>query len=206
MTVLFSQELKNIVEALLFVANEPLTVNKLAAICESDAETVMGLLGEIQHDYGEKAVNLVEIAGGWQFLTQPEYYSYIEKLYRPKAQQISKASLETLAIIAYRQPVTRQDIEQIRGVNTDRIMAKLLEQKLIQEVGRRECPGRPILYGTTDMFLQAFGLKSLEALPAPEQWLEQMPTDEVDAFAREKEEYNEAYNEKSEEIVNESNR
>ena len=72
MTVLFSQELKNIVEALLFVANEPLTVNKLAAICESDAETVMGLRGEIQQDYGEKAVNLVEIAGGWPFLTQPE--------------------------------------------------------------------------------------------------------------------------------------
>lgn len=181
MTVLFSQELKNIVEALLFVSNEPLAVDKLAAICESDTETVVALLGEIQQDYAEKAVNLIEIAGGWQFLTKSEYFNYIEKLYRPKTQQISKASLETLAIIAYRQPVTRQDIEQIRGVNTDRIMAKLLEQKLIQEVGRRECPGRPILYGTTDVFLQAFGLKSLESLPSPEQWLEQVPTDMMDS-------------------------
>lgn len=181
MTVLFSQELKNIIEALLFVSNEPLKVDKLAAICESDAETVMALLGEIQQEYAEKAVNLIEIAGGWQFLTKSEYFNYIEKLYRPKTQQISKASLETLAIVAYRQPVTRQDIEQIRGVNTDRIMAKLLEQKLIQEVGRRECPGRPILYGTTDEFLQAFGLKTLEELPSATQWLEQVSPDIVDS-------------------------
>lgn len=175
MTVLFSQELKNIVEALLFVANEPLTVDKLATICESDGETVTALLLELQQDYAAKAVNLVEIAGGWQFLTQPEYYSYLEKLYRPKAQQISKASLETLAIVAYRQPVTRQEIEQIRGVNSDRIMAKLLEQSLIQEVGRRECPGRPILYGTTDIFLKSFGLKTLAELPSAEHLLEDNP-------------------------------
>ncbi|MCI8336812.1 MAG: SMC-Scp complex subunit ScpB [Peptococcaceae bacterium] len=183
MTVLFSQELKNIVEALLFVSNEPLTVDKLVAICESDRETIAALLLEIQQEYEEKAVHLVEIAGGWQLLTKPEYYGYIEKLYHPKTQQISKASLETLAIIAYRQPVTRQEIEQIRGVNADRIMAKLLSQKLIQEVGRRECPGRPILYGTTDMFLQAFGLKNLAELPSAEQWLEQMPIDAADRLA-----------------------
>ena len=180
MTVLFSQELKNIMEALLFVSNEPLTVDKLAVICESDAETVAALLLDIQQDYEAKAVNLVEIAGGWQLLTKSEYHSYIEKLYRPKTQQISKASLETLAIIAYRQPVTRQDIEQVRGVNSDRIMAKLLEQNLIQEVGRRECPGRPILYGTTDIFLKSFGLKNLEELPSPEQWLEQEETEETE--------------------------
>lgn len=173
MTVLFSQELKNVIEALLFVSNEPLTVDRLTNICQSDKETVTALLLEIQQMYEEKAVNLVEIAGGWQFLTKPEYHSYIEKLYRPKVQQISKASLETLAIIAYRQPVTRQEIEQIRGVNADRVMAKLLEKSLIQEVGRRECPGRPILYGTTDIFLRSFGLKNLEQLPSADQLLRQ---------------------------------
>ena len=173
MTVLFSQELKNIIEVLLFVANEPLSVDKLVDICQSDRETVFALVKELQQNYEEKGIQLVEIANGWQFLTKQEYHSYIEKLYKPKVQQISKASLETLAIIAYRQPVTKQEIEQIRGVNVDGVMAKLAEKSLIQEVGRRECPGRPILYGTTDVFLKAFGLKNLQQLPSAEALLGQ---------------------------------
>ena len=108
---------------------------------------------------------MVEIAGGWQFLTQPEAAPYIERLYKPRAQQLSKAALETLAIVAYRQPVTRAEIDNIRQVKSDAMLAKLMEKTLVKEVGRLDAPGRPILYGTTQEFLAAFGLVSLQELP-----------------------------------------
>ncbi len=168
MNTLFDEELKRVAEALLFASSEPLAAKLLAEICGTDQKNMEALLASLQEEYRERGFQLREIAGGWQFFTRPEYIGFIEKLYRPKVQQLSRASLETLAIIAYRQPVTRGDLEAIRQVNVDGVVHKLLEKKLICEVGRRACPGRPILYGTTDAFLDAFGIASLSELPPPE--------------------------------------
>ncbi|MEE0776446.1 MAG: SMC-Scp complex subunit ScpB, partial [Bacillota bacterium] len=115
--------------------------------------------------YANRGFFLAEIAGGYQFMTPKEMYPYVERLYRPKAQNLSKAAMETLAVIAYCQPVTRGEIEHIRGVNADGIVAGLLEKGLIDEVGRKDTPGKPVLYGTNDKFLQLLGLNSLEDLP-----------------------------------------
>jgi len=158
-------ELKRILECLLFVSGEPLTPDKLAKLSGCEKARAEPLLRELEQDYRGRGVVLRRIAGGWQFSSAPQYAEYIERLCRPRLQQISKASLETLAIIAYRQPITRQEIETIRQVNVDGVVATLLEKSLIREVGRREGAGRPILYGTTGEFLSFFGLNSLAQLP-----------------------------------------
>ena len=164
---------KNLVEALLFVAWEPVSVKRLAEVAECDTKLVRELLQEIRADFADRGFQLTEIAGGWQFLTGEELAPYIEKLYNPRTQQLSKAALETLAIVAYRQPVTRLEIDNIRQVKSDAVLAKLMEKSLVKEVGRQEGPGRPILYGTTREFLSAFGMVNLADLPplpeAPEQ-------------------------------------
>lgn len=159
------ERLKHLLEALLFVAWEPLSTKRLAEAAGLEPKLVQELLAELQQTYAGSGFQLAEIAGGWQFLTRPEFAPYIEKLYKPRAQQLSKAALETLAIVAYRQPVTRLDIDNIRQVKSDAVLTKLLEKSLIKEVGRLEAPGRPILYGTTREFLAAFGLTSLQELP-----------------------------------------
>ncbi len=178
--MLFADDRKRILESLLFVACEPLSVKRLAEISQTDEAGVKELLFELQEEYAEKGFHLKEIAGGWQFFTDEAYAPYIEKLYRPRMQQLSKASLETLAIIAYRQPITRGEIELIRGVNADSIVSRLLEKDLIMEVGRKEAPGKPILYGTTNAFLAFFGLNSLEDLPAAQE----LPQEETRDFYR----------------------
>ena len=152
MALLFGEELKQLIECLLFVSYEPLTEKKLAELAGTDLESVKIILAELAGDYEGRGFNLVAIAGGWQFLTQKQFAADIEKLYRPHTQQLSKAALETLAIIAYRQPITRGEIERIRQVNVDAVVNKLLDKKLVREVGRRETPGRPVLYGTTKDF------------------------------------------------------
>ena len=156
---------RRLLEALLFVAWEPLPVKRLAEVVGLDSKLVQDLLLELQQAYAGSGFHLQEIAGGWQFLTKSEWAPYIEKLYKPRAQQLSRAALETLAIIAYQQPVTRLEIDNIRQVKSDAMLTKLLEKSLIKEVGRLEAPGRPILYGTTQEFLAAFGLVSLKDLP-----------------------------------------
>jgi len=158
-------ELKRILECLLFVAGEPLPLDKLAKLSGHESSRVEPLMRELEDDYRGRGIILRRIAGGWQFSSAPQYAEYIERLYRPRLQQLSKASLETLAIVAYRQPITRQDMENIRQVNVDGVVANLLEKNLIREVGRREGAGRPILYGTTSEFLSFFGLESLAQLP-----------------------------------------
>lgn len=170
MGMLFSKEIKAAIECLLFVASEPLRINIIAEITGSEEDTICHLLAELRQDYQGRGFELIEIAGGWQFCTRPELSIYIERLYRPKASLLSKAALETLAIIAYKQPVTRAEVEDIRGVKIDGVLSTLLEKKLVKDIGRREGPGRPILYGTTDKFLSFFGLNSLDELPAPEQF------------------------------------
>ncbi|HIZ77063.1 MAG TPA: SMC-Scp complex subunit ScpB [Firmicutes bacterium] len=165
MTELFSEDITKAVEALLFVAGEPLTVKDLADYTGSDESTVESVLNDLRAFYSNRGFYLAEIAGGYQFMTAMEMYPYVERLYRPKAQNLSRAAMETLAVIAYCQPVTRGDIENIRGVNADGIVANLLEKGLIDEIGRKDTPGKPVLYGTNRKFLQLLGLNSLEDLP-----------------------------------------
>ena len=175
---------RNLLEALLFVAYEPITVQKLSEIAQLSVPDVKDLLMDIQTEYADKGFHLVEIAGGWQFLTDQIYADEIEKLYNPRKQQLSKAALETLAIIAYRQPITRLEIENIRQVKIDTMVNKLMDKKLIKEVGRLETPGKPILYGTTSEFLEFFGIVSLKDLPPLESFAQSFENleEEVNLF------------------------
>jgi segregation and condensation protein B len=163
--VLFSDDLKAALECLLFVANEPLSSGQIADLIGVQEKTVDELLRELEHGYRGRGFELLEIGGGWQFCTRPELAGYVEKLYRPKAALLSKAALETLAIIAYKQPITRAEVEEIRGVKIEGVLSTLLEKNLVQDMGRKIGPGRPILYGTTGEFLRYFGLRSMEDLP-----------------------------------------
>jgi segregation and condensation protein B len=165
-------DLKNIVETLLFVSEEPLTVERLTKII-SEAQTgelrqaLEDLAGEYEARQGGFFLN--QIAGGYQFRTRPEYMEWIKRLLQPKPLHLSKAALETLAIIAYKQPVIRNDIENIRGVDCGGVLRVLLERKFVRVLGRRELPGRPLIYATTKRFLEVFGLKNLEDLPTPKE-------------------------------------
>lgn len=168
MEPLFPEEIKKAVEALLFVAGEPISTSDLAEYTETKETTITAILGELVQEYQDKGFSLEEVAGGWQFMTRTELHPYIERLYRPKLHRLSKAAMETLAIIAYCQPVTRGDIEEIRGVNADGIVSGLLEKGLLDEVGRKDTPGKPVLYGTNKKFLELLGLNSLDELPPVE--------------------------------------
>lgn len=158
-------ELERILECLFFVASEPLTLKQLAEICDRPCAEIAETIESLKGEYQNRGFRLRQIAGGWQFMTEAEYAPLIEKLYRPKFQQLSLAAMETLAIIAYKQPITRAEISEIRQVDADSVIATLLDKKLIREVGRREVPGRPILYGTSEQFLSFFGINSLSDLP-----------------------------------------
>lgn len=166
--VFFSEEKKALIECLLFVSFEPLTIDKIAEVVELDGNDVLMLIKELQDDYQkpERGLELIEVANGYRLVTKSQYAFNIEKLYKPHAASLSKAALETLAIVAYKQPITRAEIEFIRGVKIDGVLTNLLERNLVTEVGRKEGPGRPILYGTTSDFLAYFGLKSLNNLPS----------------------------------------
>ena len=166
------EDLKNIIESLLFVADEPLTLDRIREVLEfDDRKTIRKALNELQADYEARsnAFVLREVAGGFQFRSRPEYVPWIKKLIRPKPARLSKAALETLAIIAYKQPVIRSDIEQLRGVDCGGVLRMLLERNLIRVLGRKEIPGRPIIYATTKQFLEVFDLKNLKDLPTPKE-------------------------------------
>ena len=162
-------ELKKVIETMLFITDHPLPVERLAQLCEiKDAERVKNAVAELKNDFdaGGSALQLMQIAGGWQMATRPENSIWVRKLYHNKMTvRLSQAALETLCIIAYRQPMTRAEIESIRGVEVIGPLDTLTERKLITVVGRRESVGRPILYGTTGEFLRQFGLNSLDDLP-----------------------------------------
>ena len=164
---LFPDEAKNAIEALLFVSNEPLSAQTIAEILDRSPYDVEVLLKEIKADCEKEARGfcLMEVAGGYSFVTRPEYAPYIEKLVKPRLSTLTQAALETLAIVAYKQPITSSEIEEIRGVKCDKALNTLIERTLIQERGRKDGPGRPIVYGTTKDFLKYFGLKSLDDLP-----------------------------------------
>jgi segregation and condensation protein B len=165
-------DLKNIVESLLFVADEPLTIERLKQIISgSETKALREALDDLMTDYETRqgGFYLNPVAGGYQIRTRPEYMEYIKRLLQPKPQRLSKAALETLAIIAYKQPVIRADIEHLRGVDCGGVLRVLLERKFIRVLGRKEIPGRPLIYATTKRFLEVFGLKNLKDLPTPKE-------------------------------------
>jgi len=168
--------LKPILEALLFACDGPVSANKLAEAAGSGLDDVRAALLELQTEYHEqgRGFTLEEIAGGYQLLSRPAYGQYVERLQKRESRtKLSAAALETLAIIAYKQPIGRADIEAIRGVQAGPLLRMLMDKSMIRITGRLEVIGRPFLYGTTKKFLEHFGLKSLEDLPKAEQL--QMP-------------------------------
>lgn len=175
MTATTAQELKYIVESLIFVAEGPLSFEKIKALLpdfESSAirEAITDLMAE--YESRKNSFTLYEIAGGYQFRTKHEYKSWINLLVPSKESRLSKAALETLAIIAYKQPIIRSEIEHIRGVDSGGVLRILLEKNLIKILGRKEIPGRPLIYVTTKYFLEVFGLKDLKSLPTPKEIVE----------------------------------
>ncbi len=166
------EDLKNIIESLLFVSTDPLSVDQLKnLLAEAETREIRKAVEALEQEYRQRNGGFVlhEVAGGYQFRTRPEYRQWIEKLLAPNPTKLSRASMETLAIVAYHQPVLRSEIEHIRGVNSGNTIRFLLEKKLIRVLGRREIPGRPLVYGTTRKFLELFDLKDLKDLPAPQE-------------------------------------
>ncbi len=161
-------DIKPILESLFFVSDSPIRLEALVEILpESNKEAILEGIRQIQTEYGDhsKGIELTEVAGGYQFRTKPGWAEWVNRLKKAKAVKLSQASLETLAIVAYRQPVIRPAIEEIRGVDSGSVLHTLLEKGLIKIMGRKDLPGRPIVYGTTKVFLELFGLNSLSDLP-----------------------------------------
>ena len=165
-------EMKRILEAGLLAASEPLTPMELKRLFDQEVgvEAIRRLLDELREEWGGRAVELVHVASGWRFQTRAEFQPFVERLFPEKAPRYSRAVMETLAIIAYRQPVTRGDIEDVRGVTVSSQIIQSLEARgWIDVVGHRETPGRPALYATTKKFLDDLGLRSLQELPPLEE-------------------------------------
>ncbi len=160
------EEAKLALECLLFVGNEPLPESLLMDIMEVDRKTLRDAIDALSADLEGRSLQLVEVAGGLRMMTRPRFHRYVERLFEPQPTRISRAGLECLAIIAYRQPITRPEIDAIRGVNSSGSMESLLRKGLIKEVGRKDVPGRPIMYATTQTFLEVAGLSDLKELPA----------------------------------------
>jgi segregation and condensation protein B len=164
--------IKNIIESLLFVADEPLTIERFKRIIvPAEAQEIREALAALAVEYEERTGGffLDEVAGGYQIRTRPEYTEWIKKLIQPRPLRLSKAALETLVIIAYKQPIIRSDIEHLRGVDCGGVLRVLMERKLIRVLGRREIAGRPLIYATTKHFLEVFDLKTLRDLPTPKE-------------------------------------
>lgn len=214
--------IKNIIESLLFVADEPLTPDRIKKILiEPDTGEIRHAMSELTAEYDARpgGFYLDEIAGGYQIRTRPEYNEWIKKLIQPRPLRLSKPALETLVIIAYKQPIIRADIEYLRGVDCGGVLRVLLERKLVRVLGRREIAGRPLIYATTKRFLEIFGLKSLRDLPTPKEIgelaasvsdghpaviIDSSPESEADSEDFEEPETDEADNPENEEATGES--
>jgi segregation and condensation protein B len=161
-------DIKPILESLLFVSDSPIRLETLVEVLpELSKEAILEGIHQIQTEYGDpsKGIELTEIAGGYQFRTKPMWAEWVNRLKKAKAVKLSQAALETLAIVAFRQPIIRPTIEEIRGVDSGSVLHTLLEKGLIKMMGRKDLPGRPIVYGTTKGFLELFGLNTLSDLP-----------------------------------------
>ncbi|MBQ9155533.1 MAG: SMC-Scp complex subunit ScpB [Eubacterium sp.] len=162
------EKLKGIIEAILFTMGESVSADRLAGVLEIPEEELNFILHEMQVEYlkEDRGICLIELSGAWQICTKIETYDYIRKLVvQPKKRSLTDVMLETLSIIAYKQPVTKQEIEAIRGVKSDFAVNKLIEYGLVCELGRLDTVGRPIVFGTTEDFLRCFGVSSIEDLP-----------------------------------------
>jgi segregation and condensation protein B len=161
------ERLKAILESLLFAAGEPVSLARLAAVLDNvPKEAIRKALNEMALAYASgRGIALEQVAGGYQLRTPKEHALYVRKLLAAKPPRLTRPLLETLAIVAYRQPITRPEIEQLRGVDTGGVLETLLERRLIKIAGRKEAPGRPLVYATTPEFLEAFSLKDLDSLP-----------------------------------------
>jgi segregation and condensation protein B len=162
------EDIKSVIDSLLFVAEAPLTIQRLGEVLEGVAkEDIRSTLDELHAELeaNRRGVRLVEVAGGYQLRTAKVNADWVKKFLGGRPARIGRATLETLAIIAYRQPITRAEIEAIRGVDVDGVINTLLDRSLIRAVARKDVPGRPFLYGTTPEFLQLFNLKDLTHLP-----------------------------------------
>ncbi len=166
------ENLKYIIESLLFVSETPLTMDQLKGILQGEeSPAIKAAIEKLMAEYDQRdgGFLLKQVAGGYQFRTQGRYNEWIKRLIRPNAPRLSKAALETLAIVAYNQPIIRSDIEHIRGVDSGGVLRMLMERKLVRVLGRKEIPGRPLIYATTKHFLEVFELKDLKDLPTPKE-------------------------------------
>lgn len=160
--------LQAVVEALIFVSETPLSLGKIMEVMgDVSKEEIAGIVDNLIRDYDERkgGIVLVEVAGGYQFRTKEMCAPWIRQLRASRPKALSQAALETIAVIAYRQPVMKSDIEKVRGVDVSGILKGLMEKNLVRIVGRKDVPGKPIIYGTTRKFLEVFGLKDLSDLP-----------------------------------------
>ncbi len=164
-------DLKSVVEALIFASPDPVTLKTLSKLLDTEPkEDIMAAIEALKADYQRQSgLTLVEVAGGYQIVTRPELNEWVRRLFHERTtQKLSVASLETLAVIAYKQPVTAPEIAEIRGVNTSGVLGTLVERRLVKVVGRKQVVGRPFLYGTTRDFLDRFGLNDISDLPKVE--------------------------------------
>ena len=179
-----TQNYKAIIESILFTMGESVELSKIAAAIELDKNETKRLLDELIKDYesADRGIAIMELDGSYQMCTKPEMYEYLIRIAKqPKHRALTDVLLETLSIIAYKQPITRVEIEKIRGVSCDHAVNKLLEYNLIQELGRLDAPGKPLLFGTTEEFLRSFGVHSVDELPV-------LDPDQVEEFRQEAEE------------------
>jgi segregation and condensation protein B len=157
--------LKGLVEALVFASDKPIKAGEIAKASSAPTKQVKELLEELKGEYAQRGVQLDEVAGGWIFRTNAAYAPFVRDMTKQKPVRLTRAQIETLAILAYRQPMTRPEIDDIRGVDCGPVLKLLLERDLVRMLGRKDEPGRPVIYGTTTQFLEFFGLKSLKDLP-----------------------------------------
>jgi segregation and condensation protein B len=177
-------EKRRIVEAVILGSSEPISAQRVAAVIPyCKPAKVKTLVEDLNAEYAEqgRSFEIAEVAGGYQARTFPEFATFLQQIQPQRPLRLSKAALETLAIVAYRQPVTRAEIEDIRGVDAGAVVRGLMERKLVRLAGRKEVPGRPMLFGTTRRFLEVFGLEKLEDLPSLRQLEELAPRDAMDA-------------------------
>jgi len=169
---LSTEHLRGLLEALIFAADKPIGAGELAKLASAPIKQVRAILGTLREHYAGRGIVLDEVAGGWLFRTAIAFAPFVRELTSERPVKLTRAQLETLAIAAYRQPITRPEIDEIRGVDSGATLKLLLERELVRILGKKDEPGRPLLYGTTTHFLEFFGLKSLKDLPTLREFTE----------------------------------
>jgi segregation and condensation protein B len=187
-----TDNVKAVIEALLFSSEKPLALEQVKKVLDGyDTNQIRLIMEELKSEYerNNRGISVVEVAGGFRMITAPSFASFLKKFYKERrVERLSRQALETLAIIAYKQPLTKHEIESLRNVNADGVMSSLLEKNLIRITGRKKAPGRPFVYGTTRYFLEYFGLKGLDELPKMEDFSQMATTkeSEVEQITEEK--------------------